>query len=669
MKWRHALPAVVALAVGSALSLTYAQSQPTQTFRTRTDVVVVDVAVRDGGKAVTGLTAADFILTDNGVRQRIESVEPTAVPIDVTLVVDLSGSPRSPDTAWVAPSKAAGDVLSELGSVARLLRPTDRIRLLSIDDDVRQLMPMQPASSSLSVAPIARDGRSALFDALATALLQPVEPARRHVVVARTKGLDTISSIDAMAVQAIAERSDALFHLVVMETALDYDAALKSFQCMYMGFCWPTRQFWIPFERRLVGPAPYHHLLLPGQAIASGATATGGALHQASGLTEPTLTGTFRKAFEDFRNSYLLRYTPEGVPQRGWHTIDVEVPRSKSLTVRARKGYLVEDAASPPPPPPTSSATPRTLAEMTRAYDRGAFQQVVDAVRQVKDPVALLRDFTDAGNPWPATPRREAAFALDLAEPALFSTRAETRRAGHDFLDRFSRLVRPPLEPDQFERYWYFSALTLLEGTMRPDVTSRYVERALRRFPDEPRFVLSRAIVTDQDWSSKGGDRFTVTGAADASDAERIGHAYGAAMAFPDTGVEARVRYGWFLHRTTRDQEALAVLTAAGASPIADRSLNYLRHLFLGHVRFSLGQPEEAIAAYRTALDVQPGAQSARVALMNALAIQGDRVPAEALAEQVQSTTDDAIDPWWMYRQGQYRLHRLAIARLREMSR
>src|SRR3972149_8255386 len=135
-----------------------------------------------------------------------------------------------------------------------------------------------------------------------------------------------------------------------------------------MGSCWPTRQFWIPFERRLVGPAPYHHLLLPGQAIASGATATGGALHQASGLSEPTLTGTFRKAFEDFRNSYILRYRQEGVPQRGWHTIDVKVPRSKSLTVRARKGYLVEDSASPSPPP-ASSAPPRTRPEISCAFD------------------------------------------------------------------------------------------------------------------------------------------------------------------------------------------------------------------------------------------------------------------------------------------------------------
>ena len=92
---------------------------------------------------------------------------------------------------------------------------------------------------------------SALFDGLAAALLQPVEPARRHVVIARTKGLDTISSIDAQALRAVAERSDALFHLVLMETALDNDAAMRLFQCKIMGLCWPTRRWWVPFTRRL----------------------------------------------------------------------------------------------------------------------------------------------------------------------------------------------------------------------------------------------------------------------------------------------------------------------------------------------------------------------------------------------------------------------------------
>ena len=61
------------------------------TFRSGTDLVSVDVIVRVAGDAVGGLTASDFALRDNGVPQRIESTEATAVPVDVSLVVDVSG--------------------------------------------------------------------------------------------------------------------------------------------------------------------------------------------------------------------------------------------------------------------------------------------------------------------------------------------------------------------------------------------------------------------------------------------------------------------------------------------------------------------------------------------------------------------------------------------------
>jgi hypothetical protein len=87
-------------------------------------------------------------------------------------------------------------------------------------------------------------------------------PARRHVVVARTKGTDTISSVNAEAIRAIAERSDALFHVVLMETPLDNDAELRSFQCANMGLCWPTRTFWTHFigSSRPVAPGIFFSL-------------------------------------------------------------------------------------------------------------------------------------------------------------------------------------------------------------------------------------------------------------------------------------------------------------------------------------------------------------------------------------------------------------------------
>ena len=665
---------VAALVAGTALLQAQTQppaAPPVQTFRTGTDVVMVDVTVRDGGRMVTDLRAEDFVVTDNGVRQRIDSVESAAVPIDFTLVVDLSGNPQGPWAQRASASAVSRQLEAEVNDVARILRPEDRVRLLAIDTRIHQLFPMRSPAPPLPINASEAGGMSALFDGLAAALLQPVEPARRHVVIARTKGLDTISSIDAQALRGVAERSDALFHLVLTETALDNDAALRVFQCQFMGLCWPTRRWWVPFTRRLVMPDPTgtarRGLLADGEEIAAGAEATGGGLHKASTFAEPTLRGTFRKTFEDFRRSYVLRYTPSA-PQPGWHTIDVSIPASKSYSVRARRGYLVEGPAAPTTPlaPP---AVLRTLADFTGAYQRGAYLPVVEGLRQVKDPLQMLRDFAAAGNPWPANPRREAAFALELAESAVYSTHPGTREAGRDLLERFSRFVRHPLEPDVFERHWYFAALTLLEGSMRPAVTESFVNKALARFPDEPRFILSRAIIADQRGSARQAAPLNPRGGPTTTHAETVRRYYEAAIAVPGTAVEARIRLANYLHRIGQHEESLSLLTAASAQPQNDRVLEYLRLLFTGHALAGLHRYDEAIAAYRNALTVVPSAQAARVGLMNTLLVSGDRTGAEEIGEQIQVQKGTEIDPWWMYWQGQYRLHPQAMARLRELAR
>jgi hypothetical protein len=153
----------------------------------------------------------------------------------------------------------------------------------------------------------------------------------------------------------------------------------------------------------------------------------------------------------------------------------------------------------------------------------------------------------------------------------------------HSSLARFRRLIRPPLEPDQFERFWHFAALTLLEGAVRPAVTGVFVDRALERFPDEPRFILSRAIVADQRWGTRDSGTTDASGKPSSAHVDTVRKQYAAAIAMPQTAVEAHIRFGSFLIRIERYEEALAHLNRAGAEPVADASLNYLRQLFLGH--------------------------------------------------------------------------------------
>ena len=62
------------------------------------------------------------------------------------------------------------------------------------------------------------------------------------MIIARTKGRDTISGIGAAAVRDMAEKSDVLLHVVSMDQEQIREDTLSSFQCSLMGLCWPTRR-------------------------------------------------------------------------------------------------------------------------------------------------------------------------------------------------------------------------------------------------------------------------------------------------------------------------------------------------------------------------------------------------------------------------------------------
>src|ERR1041385_883162 len=86
---RHA--SLVALVAATTMAGSVVESQQA-VFRARGDLVSVDVSVRNHNLPVPDLTAKDFTLTDNNVKQVIESVSLGAVPIDVTLFIDTSGT-------------------------------------------------------------------------------------------------------------------------------------------------------------------------------------------------------------------------------------------------------------------------------------------------------------------------------------------------------------------------------------------------------------------------------------------------------------------------------------------------------------------------------------------------------------------------------------------------
>jgi VWFA-related protein len=641
------------------------QQQPV--FRSRTDLVTVDVSVRSQGTPIAGLTAKDFVLTDNGVPQTVEEISMEAVPVDVTVLVDMNQD-LADDLKGMS---------QQIPRIIAMVRPDDRLRVTAINTYVTDLFPAQKAATAPTVGRLAPSGLSSAHDGLASALLRETDPNRRHLVVAITNGIDATSTLDAAAVRDIAKYSNATLYIAQVDIAQEpgppgYPPTYTSGRqrsdrdkCMASGICSPTKWFWQPF-------GDYEF-----ETLGEAATLTGGKLYLPGIFTDRNAAAIFKKVFEDYRQSYVLRYAPKGVPAQGWHEVKVTIPSQPSYEVHARRGYFV-DAPGRTPSPKTSPETPDlrlsfatrvTIADLAQAYGQGNYEGFVSALRRVPNRGELIRDFRAAGNPWPDNPNRESAFVLELADAAFQSPRLEDRDAAKRLLAAHRPLVRGPFGPEAYEKYWLWAAIVVLEGANQGDLARTFIDDGLKTFPNEPRFLLARAFVTDQKRAldtlvSPKGD---LSPAASAH-VDVVGAMYDEAAAAPEASAEARLRKSWLLQRAGKRDQALAMLDGLGDLS-QDTLLAHLRHLLRGRVLDSLGRNEEAVQAYREALALAPDAQSARVGLMAALQRMGDHAGARVVAEAIQNTVTDTIDPWWRYWQGDYRLFPTVITRLREQGK
>jgi VWFA-related protein len=283
---------------------TPAQDRPA-VFRAAADVVSVDASVQRDRRPVTGLRAADFELLDNGVPQQISEVAYEKLPIDVTLLLDISAS-------------VTGPLLEELGRALRQVRadlaPGDRIRLLTFNMSVRRLVDFtQPAANlDQALASVRGAGSSAVLDGLAVALTGTDAPGRRRLIVLFSDGQDSTSITDADALLDVAKRSTPTVAII-------------------LGSPNPER------------PAS---ILRTSSSLSS---ATVGALTEriaaeTGGLVTPVKAGEsvsskFRRMLQDFRSSYVLYFTPQGVERSGAHSLEVRLKRG-GAEVRARRGYV-----------------------------------------------------------------------------------------------------------------------------------------------------------------------------------------------------------------------------------------------------------------------------------------------------------------------------------------
>jgi VWFA-related protein len=276
---------LVAVLLTISASLT---GQAPPRFSARTGVVLVDVQLTRTGRPVADLQARDFEVRDNGVVQRVELLASSDVPINLVLALDTSSTMTG---------SALSDLKAASHAVLAALSPPDRASLLTFSHAVAHRVQL---TSDLSEVKAALDslspyGETAILDGvyLALATIQP-EPGRSLVILC-TDGRDTSSWLQPAEVLESAKRSNAVIYAVSTGRA----------------------RRWSLFRE-----------------LAE--VTSGSALEPEAGTS---LRAQLEKIIEDFRHRVVLAFTPTGVPEGGFHRIDVRVGKN-GVKVKARPGYI-----------------------------------------------------------------------------------------------------------------------------------------------------------------------------------------------------------------------------------------------------------------------------------------------------------------------------------------
>lgn len=259
------------------------------TFRTSIDRVQLDVSATRGGRTVRGLTAADFVLTDNGAVQEIESTALQESPLRVQLVLDASGS--------VSNEKLRRLVEAGTG-LLNALRPSDSAGLMTFATAVDIKVPMTHDFEQVkrALGSVRGAGATSLRDAVQLALAIPPAADARTVVIVFSDGADTSSWLNDAEVVTSARRSGVVIHVVAVKGAT-----------------------------------------VASRFVPEVTDAAGGRVFSASSVED--LGRLFTTALEEMRARYLVTFAPrEATP--GWHEIKISV-RKGGVDVRARSGYFV----------------------------------------------------------------------------------------------------------------------------------------------------------------------------------------------------------------------------------------------------------------------------------------------------------------------------------------
>ena len=283
----------------------FAAAQPVAVFSAETSLVNVAVTVEDAhGRPIDGLTARDFVLSEDGRKQKIdmcarmgEAGGGRSTSLDVALLVDTSDSMLE---TLRRSQEAAVRFLASLPNAQEII-----VVFFDQTQRVEHFDREHPETLFERLKTIPDGGNTALRDAIVFSLRELGTSGGRSALVLLTDGIDTVSTTEPLALDKAVQSTAVTIYPVA------YPAS-------------PTGDGQDPKEA-----------LKELDRLAQG---TGGRLFKLA--NEQALPGVLDEIAADLREQYVLGFVPDtaGSPGR-LRKLSVKVPGHGKVVVRHRVGY------------------------------------------------------------------------------------------------------------------------------------------------------------------------------------------------------------------------------------------------------------------------------------------------------------------------------------------
>jgi Ca-activated chloride channel family protein len=258
----------------------------------------LEFTVTDTTGQFIDISAADLIVQENGVEQKVETFHEAIAPVSIVLVLDSSGSMR----------KSADALTGAARTFVEALRPEDKLELMFFSDGVVTAHDFT-TNRQLSLDALKGyrpSGGTALYDALSDAFASLKKLEGRRAVVVMTDGRDENNAGTAPGSRETLKS--------VLKTITEVDATV------------------LP-----IGLGSN----LDRAGLEELANASGGLASFPAEVSE--LQAQFVRTIENLRRRYVVGYTSTHAARDGsWRTVEIR-STSANHVIRSRSGYFAPD--------------------------------------------------------------------------------------------------------------------------------------------------------------------------------------------------------------------------------------------------------------------------------------------------------------------------------------